>query len=129
MNFGVTRQMQAEAIAERVDAEHNTIESLSYLLACVVALAFAISFSFAVLEGADEATAVRLQRWINPNDAPTASLVRLPQIGVTRAEKIIAYRQANAGDEPAFTCPDDLKNVKGIGPVIVRQLADYLRFE
>jgi DNA uptake protein ComE-like DNA-binding protein len=120
--------MQGRVIAERTDAEHDTIEGFSYLLACVAAFAAAIIFSFGVLRKAD-VPVVQLQTRINPNEAPAASLIRLPQIGMTRAEKIIAYRQANAGDEPVFTCFDDLRKVKGIGPAIAGQLADYLRFE
>ncbi len=136
MNLDGTNQMQGQMITERTairrpteDAEHDTIESLSYLLACVAALALAMFFSFGVLKKAGEVSVVQLQTRINPNDAPAASLVRLPQIGVTRAEKIIAYRQADTGDEPVFTCPDDLQKVKGIGRAIAEQLTDYLSFE
>jgi len=72
---------------------------------------------------------LQLQTRINPNDAPVASMVRLPQIGISRAREITAYRQANAGDKPVFTCVEDLQKVKGIGPKTVAALAEYLRFE
>jgi DNA uptake protein ComE-like DNA-binding protein len=135
MNSDGTNQIQGRVIAERIalrypmeDAGHDTIEGFSYLLACTAALALAIIFSFGVLSKAD-VPVVQLQRRINPNDAPIASLARLPQVGVTRAERIAAYRQANGGDGPVFTCSDDLREVKGIGPAIASGLSDFLRFD
>jgi DNA uptake protein ComE-like DNA-binding protein len=107
----------------------NTTQSFSYLLACIFCLALAIFFSPGVIVQTGDTPVVQLQTRINPNDAPVASLVRLPQIGITRAEKIVAYRQENADDEPVFTCPDDLQKVKGIGPVIAAGLSVYLRFD
>jgi len=118
-----------DEIDRSTEAGVDAAQSLLYLMACIFCLALAIFFSFGVIERTGEAPVAQLQTRINPNDAPAASLVRLPQIGITRAEKIIAYRQAETGDEPVFTCPDDLQKVKGIGPVIAGQLAEYLRFE
>ncbi len=107
----------------------DAVQGLSYLLACIICLALAILFSLGVIVQTGNTPIVQLQTRINPNDAPAASLVRLPQIGLTRAEKIIAYRQANADDEPVFTCTEDLQKVKGIGRVIAAGLSEYLRFD
>jgi DNA uptake protein ComE-like DNA-binding protein len=104
-------------------------QGLSYLLACIFCLALAILFSLGVIVQTGDTHVVQLQMRINPNDAPAASLVRLPQIGMTRAEKIIAYRRTYAGDEPAFKCTEDLQKVKGIGPVIAAGLSDCLMFD
>jgi DNA uptake protein ComE-like DNA-binding protein len=105
----------------------DTTRSFSYLLACIFCLALAIFFSFSVIVQTGDVPIVQLQTRINPNDAPAASLIRLPGIGMTRAEKIVAYRQANICNKPAFKCPDDLQKVNGIGPVIAAGLSDYLR--
>ena len=61
---------------------------------------------------------------INPNTATYASLRRLPQIGEVKARAIIEYR--NARGAPAFTSPEDLDNVRGIGPGILSQITPYL---
>jgi DNA uptake protein ComE-like DNA-binding protein len=113
----------------RTEAADGASQGLSYLLACIICLVLAIFFSLSVIVQTGNKPIVQLQARINPNNAPAASLVRLPQIGLTRAEKIVAYRQANAGNEPAFTCPDDLQKVAGIGPVIAAGLTDYLIFD
>ena len=64
---------------------------------------------------------------INPNTASAGSLQRLPGIGRTRAESIIAYRQVHG--PVAFRCPEDLDNIRGIGPAIVRNVAPHLAFD
>ena len=122
--------MEKGLITERTDALHGKAPSLSYLLACLFVVILGLFFSLGCFSGrTDDVRTVQLLTRINPNQAPVASLVRLPQIGTARAEQIAAYRQANSTGKPAFTCPDDLQKVKGIGPAIAGQLADYLRFE
>jgi DNA uptake protein ComE-like DNA-binding protein len=96
------------------------------VLAVVLGLFFSLRGGRA---GNDAGTVVQLQTRVNPNDASVASLVRLPQIGKLRAEKIIAYRQSRRGDEPAFKCVDDLRKVKGIGPAVAAGLSEYLTFD
>jgi DNA uptake protein ComE-like DNA-binding protein len=118
-----------DLINRRTEPVGDTTQGLSYLLACVFCLVLAIIFSLGVFSQTGPTLVVQLQTRINPNEAPEASLVRLPQIGMTRAAKIVAYRQANAGDKPVFTCLDDLQKVNGIGPVIASGLSDYLRFD
>ena len=73
-----------------------------------------------------------LQDKINPNYACQASLVRLPNIGPSRAEAIIAYRknfQNINSDSAVFKGPEQLQRVKGIGPKTVNGLAPLLVFE
>ncbi|OHB66671.1 MAG: hypothetical protein A2Y76_12855 [Planctomycetes bacterium RBG_13_60_9] len=69
---------------------------------------------------------------VNPNDAPVASLVRLPGIGLARARAIVAYRDqlsAQAGPRPVFAATDDLRQIKGIGPAIVNDIRPWLQFD
>jgi competence protein ComEA len=66
---------------------------------------------------------------INPNTASIASLVRLPGIGRARAMDIVYYRQHQQQDGPAFGSPQDMENIKGIGPKTAEKLAPWLVFE
>ena len=68
---------------------------------------------------------------LNPNTASSASLARLPGIGLTRASAIVAYRErihSEEGLDMAFTCPEDLQKVKGIGPHTAEEMAPWLDF-
>jgi DNA uptake protein ComE-like DNA-binding protein len=61
-----------------------------------------------------------------------ASLARLPQIGSSRAEAIIAYSESISrgnSSRAAFRCCDDLQKVEGISPKMVRNLCTWLKFE
>ncbi|UCC23707.1 MAG: helix-hairpin-helix domain-containing protein [Planctomycetota bacterium] len=73
---------------------------------------------------------IRLQVSINPNDAPLASLVRLPGIGDVKAAAIVAYRENfGSADNPTFLSCDDLQKVHGIGPKTAQNICQWLRFE
>lgn len=53
------------------------------------------------------------------NRASFAQLLKLPGIGPTLAERILAYRQEHG----PFRAVEELLNVKGIGPRLLEQLA------
>jgi len=75
---------------------------------------------------------VELDSRLNPNDAPLASLVRLPGIGIVRAAAIVAYRRhfrEEQSNRAAFETIDDLQKVKGIGPKTVENISEWLKFE
>ena len=61
-------------------------------------------------------------RTININTATVEELVTLPGIGETRANDIIAYREANG----PFTTVDDLVNVSGIGEGTLENLREFI---
>jgi competence ComEA-like helix-hairpin-helix protein len=81
---------------------------------------------------AEGARASELPGRIDPNTATAPMLAALPNIGPKRAQQIIAYRETFLHDNPdalPFTRPEDLANVKGIGPVTVEHLRPYLVFQ
>ncbi len=59
---------------------------------------------------------------ININTADIETLANLNGIGQSKAEAIVAYREANG----PFQAADELVNVKGIGEVTVEKNADSL---
>jgi competence ComEA-like helix-hairpin-helix protein len=61
---------------------------------------------------------------IDPNTASVASLRRLPNIAIGRAQAIVQYRQAH--QPVAFVTTADLQKVPGIGEGISRTIAKYL---
>lgn len=60
---------------------------------------------------------------ISLNTASLAELDRLPGVGPTTAEKILAYRRDHGG----FASIDEMLSVKGIGPKKLAAMRKYLR--
>ncbi len=112
----------------------NRIQSFAFVTS--VLIAFGLSCCLVPnLMGFGPATnrnEIRLDNLINPNDAPLASLARLPGIGIARAEAMIAYRrnfvETNGNRKPFQSC-DDLQKVNGIGPKTAQNIREWLKFE
>jgi competence ComEA-like helix-hairpin-helix protein len=103
-------------------------------LAFVISVCMCVLSSLAFISGfgnAGQPSGVELESRINPNDAPAASLIRLPGIGTARALAIVAYREnfGKKDSNPAFRSCDDLQKVKGIGPKTVQNISEWLKFE
>ncbi|MBZ2168806.1 MULTISPECIES: ComEA family DNA-binding protein [Marinobacter] len=62
---------------------------------------------------------------ININTADVATLVELNGIGPSKAEAIVAYREANG----PFSSPEELAKVKGIGERTLEKNADLITVE
>src|SRR5262249_51808052 len=59
---------------------------------------------------------------IDVNTADKAELLQLPAIGETLAQRILEYRQEHGG----FRSVDDLRRVKGIGPITLEKLRSHV---
>ena len=68
---------------------------------------------------------------LDPNHADWAALATIPGVNQKQAKEIVAYREQFQRDHPnqrAFAKPEDLDNVKGIGPATVDAMRPYLIF-
>ena len=110
----------------------NRIQSGAFVIAAGLTVLFCTYFTAPNLLRPNQLQAIKLDSRINPNGALTASLVRLPGIGLGRAEAIVAYcrnfRRNNNAEMP-FQNSNDLQKVKGIGPKTVQNISQWLKFE
>ena len=116
----------------QTDARQNRIQSFAFTIAAAVCILLAVGFVKSILSERRQSGEIALEEKISPNDASLGSLVRLPGIGLVRAEAIVAYRKnfsRQNGDRPAFQNGDDLQKVKGIGPKTVENIQEWLKFE
>ena len=77
------------------------------------------------------ARAADLADRLDPNTANWQELAAIPMIGEKKAKAIVEYREKWTGKHPdirAFTGPQDLRNIKGIGPATVSNMMPYLMF-
>ena len=113
------------------EARQKKIQSFAFVISVCLAVCFSWGF-IADLAGSGQQDTIELDEKLNPNYAPIASLVRLPGVGISRAEAIVAYRQKFSRKnevEPAFQNCNDLQKVKGIGPKTVKNISQWLKFE
>ena len=114
------------------DTKQNRIRSFAFVISVSVSVCFCIGFAASSFSRLQQSCEIRLESRINPNDAPLASLVRLPGIGIARAEAIVAYRKKfieHNGNKPAFEVIDDLQKVRGIGPKTAQNIGQWMKFE
>ena len=121
---------------QQSEARQKPIQSFAFVISVCVAVCFSYGFVLNLVrsEPAFSGCEIELESRINPNDAPIASLVRLPNIGMARAGAIVAYRQrfqfiGKDSKSPAFRNCDDLQKVSGIGPKIIQNINEWLKFE
>ncbi|HET6248979.1 MAG TPA: helix-hairpin-helix domain-containing protein [Tepidisphaeraceae bacterium] len=68
---------------------------------------------------------------LDPNTASWQELAAISGLGEKRAHAIVAYRDTwhkKHPNTPAYAGPQDLRNIKGIGPATVSNLTPYLIF-
>lgn len=124
--------MAINKLIQQTETRQKRIQSLAFVIAVFAAVCFSVCFVTSGHSEFAQSCEIRLDEKINPNDAPMASLVRLPGIGISRAGAIVTYRQSFAGqngDKPAFQTIDDLQKVKGIGPKTAQNINQWLKFD
>jgi competence ComEA-like helix-hairpin-helix protein len=116
---------------QKAEAGQNKIRSFAFVISVCVCVLFSLGFVWS-FDRAGQSCEIKLDEKINPNNAPAASLIRLPGIGPARASAIIDYREdfkRENGDVPAFRNYDDLCKVRGIGPATAKNISEWLKFE
>ena len=116
------------------DINQSRIQSFAFVISVCIAICLSFSFisNHTKLEPNAEGSEINLESRINPNLAPIASLVRLPDIGLLRAGAIVTYREQfgeTDSENKAFKNINDLQKVKGIGPKTVQNINEWLTFE
>lgn len=126
--------MITDRLIQQPDTAQKRIQSFAFVISVFACVLFSLGFvsDLVGFGPAFDGCEIVLDNRINPNDAPVASLVRLPGIGVSRAGAIVAYREnfgGQGGRGPAFRNCDDLQNVKGIGPKTAANISEWVKFE
>ena len=124
--------LPSDNFAKLEEGRQNRIQSFAFVIAVAACVCFSICFAALSFAGLEKSQEVRLESRINPNNAPAASLVRLPGIGISRARAIVAYRDdftEQGRGKRAFQNCNDLQNVKGIGPKTSQNISEWLKFE
>lgn len=108
----------------------DRIQSFAFVAVMLAALCISCLWAVRTSGFSSSRDDVRLDNLINPNDAPVASLIRLPGIGLAKAQAIVAYRESvKNGQSSAFRNCKDLQKVKGIGPKTAESIGEFLKFE
>jgi competence ComEA-like helix-hairpin-helix protein len=122
--------MATDSFIRQSEIEQNKVQSFAFVIAAGAAVCFSVGFVVNGLAGPGQSSQVWLDSRINPNEAPVASLVRLPGIGTVRTAAIVAYRENfGSADNPAFRDCNDLQKVHGIGPKTAQDICQWLKFE
>ena len=124
--------MLTDSFTQQSSGRQNRIQAFAFCLAVSMAVLFSIFFVVPNLLGSGQSHEIALDSRVNPNDASVSSLVRLPGIGIGRADGIVAYRKSfikKFGHGSAFQNCDDLQKVKGIGPKTIQNIREWLKFE
>ena len=115
------------------DQRQNRIQSFAFILSAC--FAFCIAYYFMPhkfnINTDSNAKSSNITNRINPNTAEIESLVRLPDIGLSKAQAIIQYRDnfIENNDRKAFETSEDLNKIKGIGPKTIQNMNQWLKFE
>lgn len=117
--------------AMRRDSEDQIVRAVGFVVGVCLCVVLGLGFAGKALKTFTHRPRLQIQGKINPNRAPTASLARLPSIGLTRANAIVVHRNeftSQGGEGAAFHRPEDLRVIPGIGPRTVEDIRPWLRF-
>lgn len=107
-----------------MQAPSQTVQRSAFLLLSVCAGLTGVGL--VLLDGdATQTSPPALVTRINPNTASLGELLNLPGVGPARAEAIVSFRETHP-HAPAFASLEDLYQVHGLGPALVRDMASWL---
>ena len=124
--------MAIDSYIPNLAAVQNRIQSFSFVIAVLAGVLLIVWFGRLVRPDSTAVVQLELDSRINPNNAPIASLVRLPRIGTGLAQAVVSYREnfdEQQNGKVAFEDCDDLQRVKGIGPKTAKNIRRWLKFE
>ena len=121
--------MVTEKDFNRQESEQTHTQVVAFVIVGIICFLFTVMFAASCFAGQSGKVSFIVDDRINPNHAPAASLVRLPNIGPSRAAAIIEYRRQKRNQSAAFKKPADLQEIKGIGPKTVESMGPWLCFE
>ncbi|HIJ54226.1 MAG TPA: helix-hairpin-helix domain-containing protein [Planctomycetes bacterium] len=124
--------MANDNYVQRAGDRQSRIQSFAFVISVCGCALLSIGFGASSLLAVRQSSYIGLDEKINPNDTPIASLVRLPGIGISRAEAIVAYRgnfSKEDSNSRAFRDCDDLQKIRGIGPKTAQNISEWLKFE
>ena len=116
-HHGLMSDQFKQFIAQR-EAEQSARQGTQKWFWVLIVLAVVVVLGIVVMRG-DPAKKI-----LNPNTATAEELATLPEVGPAMAKAIIAKR-----DEKPFTKPEDMLDVKGIGPKTLAKMKPRLKFE
>ena len=103
-------------------------QSRAFIAAMVICCILSVFFCVCYFGNSKGTCDISLDDKINPNTAPGASLIRLPNIGPSLAEAIIEYRRQQH-DSIVFRNANDLQKISGIGPKTIESMKPSLSFD
>jgi competence protein ComEA len=112
------------------DPTADMVRSVGF--AAVMCICAVAGFGLAMKAASPSASpaTLEIESTVNPNDASSASLARLPGIGQVRARAIVSYRrQLSQQDRPVFQGSEDLRAIPGIGPATAEAIRPWLSFD
>jgi competence ComEA-like helix-hairpin-helix protein len=116
---------------DKCGSKQRKCESYPFIISILICALLTSLFVVPYLTRAFEKNENVLADGINPNNASTASLARLPGVGIVRAEAIVAYSKefTSSDSNQVFENCKDLEKVRGIGPTTAQKICEWLKFE
>jgi competence ComEA-like helix-hairpin-helix protein len=123
--------MVSDSLIELKENRQSRVQAFAFIIAAVLAICVMVSLMVLSFLKERQSVDIVFNEKINPNDASVESLMRLPGIGISRAEAIKAYRDKWVREEavPAFRNCEDLAKVKGLSPGTINNMEEFLKFE
>ena len=107
---------------------------LGLLMILTVALGFRLACNRTFIDDPQPDVPARmtdLADRMDPNTATWQEFAAIPGLGEKKAQAIVVFREKwiqNHPNKPAFSAPQDLHAVKGIGPATISNMSRYLVF-